>query len=153
MSQVGLKAYLLWEGNGRPDGGDFSEQARAELRAELRAGKSLQEVEQAMRVVRGSCHHESSVTPATLRSVNVAPPALCALQPPAEEAQQEQEQPSPPTPEPEPEPQQQPPETQQEQQQAEGAELGMGAGLRQRDVMDLIKVGPLNALPAGHGHH
>jgi Protein of unknown function (DUF2934) len=51
--QVGLKAYLLWEANGRPDGGDFSEQARAELRAELRAGKSLQEVEQAMRAVSG----------------------------------------------------------------------------------------------------
>lgn len=50
--QVGLKAYLLWEANGRPEGGDFSEQARDELRAELRSGKSLQEVEQAMRAVR-----------------------------------------------------------------------------------------------------
>lgn len=51
MMQVGLKAYLLWEADGRPEGGDFSPKARDELRAELRAGKSLQEVEQAMRAV------------------------------------------------------------------------------------------------------
>lgn len=50
------------------------------------------------------------------------------MQPPAEEAQKQQEQQPPP----------------QQDQQADGAELGMGAGLRQRDVMELIKVSHLN---------
>ena len=50
--QVGLKAYLLWESNGKPDGGDFSEQARAELETELRRGMSLQELERRLKTVR-----------------------------------------------------------------------------------------------------
>ena len=52
--QVGLKAYLLWEENGRPEGGDFSEQAREVLTAALRSGQSIQEVERAMRQVAAS---------------------------------------------------------------------------------------------------
>ena len=50
--QVGLKAYLLWESNGKPDGGDFSGQARAELEAELRRGVSLEELERRLKTVR-----------------------------------------------------------------------------------------------------
>ena len=49
---MGLKAYLLWESNGKPDGGDFSGQARAELEAELRTGMSLQELERRLKTVR-----------------------------------------------------------------------------------------------------
>jgi hypothetical protein len=70
----------------------------------------------------------------------------CTLQQPADQAQKQQEQPPPA----EPEPQQAPPEQQQEEQKTEGAELGMGAGLRQRDVMDLIKVFPVHTAPAWH---
>ncbi len=51
-TQVGLKAYLLWESNGKPDGGDFSGQARAELETELRRGMSLQELERRLKTVR-----------------------------------------------------------------------------------------------------
>ena len=49
---MGLKAYLLWESNGKPDGGDFSGQARAELETELRRGMSLQELERRLKTVR-----------------------------------------------------------------------------------------------------
>lgn len=52
---MGLKAYLLWEENGRPEGGDFSEQAREVLAAALRSGQSIREVERAMRQV-GACY-------------------------------------------------------------------------------------------------
>ena len=50
--QVGTKAYLLWESNGRPEGGDFSNQARQELEEQLRAGKSLEEVERSLNEVK-----------------------------------------------------------------------------------------------------
>lgn len=49
---MGLKAYLLWKANGRPEGGDFSDQARNELRSALRGGDTLEQLEQAMRAVR-----------------------------------------------------------------------------------------------------
>lgn len=90
------------------------------------------------------------ITPAI--NVGCHPPALCALQPPAVEAQKQQEQPPSPAPEPVPEPEQPQPEPQREEQQAEGVELGMGAGLRQRDVMDLIKVRSLLGAPTTHVH-
>jgi len=57
---VGLKAYLLWEENGRPEGGDFSQQAREVLTAAVRSGKSIKEVERAMPfspLVRSQCVH------------------------------------------------------------------------------------------------
>ena len=39
---------MLWESNGRPEGGDFSSQARKELESQLRAGLSLEEVERSL---------------------------------------------------------------------------------------------------------
>ena len=48
VAQIGKKAYLLWESNGRPEGGDFSSQARKELESQLRAGLSLEEVERSL---------------------------------------------------------------------------------------------------------
>jgi hypothetical protein len=49
--QVGLKAYLLWEQNGRPEGGDFSQQAREMLTEALNSGRSITQIEEEMRGV------------------------------------------------------------------------------------------------------
>lgn len=46
--QVNIQAYLLWERAGRPDGADFAQDARATLEAQLRAGKSVQDLEAAL---------------------------------------------------------------------------------------------------------
>ena len=46
---MNTQAYLLWEQAGRPDGADFAQDARATLEAQLRAGKSLQDVEAALK--------------------------------------------------------------------------------------------------------
>ena len=43
--QVNTQAYLLWEKAGRPDGADFAQDARATLEAQLRSGKSVQDLE------------------------------------------------------------------------------------------------------------
>ena len=47
--QVNIQAYLLWEQAGRPDGADFAGDARATLEAQLRAGKSVQDIEVALK--------------------------------------------------------------------------------------------------------
>ena len=46
--QVNIQAYLLWEQAGRPDGADFAGDARATLEAQLHAGKSVQDIEDAL---------------------------------------------------------------------------------------------------------
>jgi len=71
--------------------------------------------------------------------LDVQPPAEKAQEPPPPQEPPPQEEPQQPEAEqqapPEPEPQQQ-----QEQQKGDGvADLGASSGLRQRDVMDLIK--------------
>ena len=48
--QVNIQAYLLWEQAGRPDGADFAGDARATLKAQLRTGKSIQDLESALKV-------------------------------------------------------------------------------------------------------
>ena len=47
--QVNTQAYLLWEQAGRPDGADFAGDARATLEAQARAGKSVEEIEAALK--------------------------------------------------------------------------------------------------------
>ena len=47
--QVNIQAYLLWEKAGRPDGADFAQDARATLEAQLLAGKSVQDLEAALK--------------------------------------------------------------------------------------------------------
>lgn len=47
--QVNIQAYLLWEKAGRPDGADFAQDARATLEAQLRSGKSVQDLEAALK--------------------------------------------------------------------------------------------------------
>ena len=39
--QVGVQSYLLWEQAGRPNGADFSQDARHKLEKQLRAGARL----------------------------------------------------------------------------------------------------------------
>ena len=68
--QVGLKAYLLWESNGRQDGADFSGQARQELEAELRAGSTVEEIERRLKAVRSPLPH---------RFATQAPPLTACL--------------------------------------------------------------------------
>lgn len=38
---IGIQAYILWEKAGRPDGADFSNQARDAIHSQLKAGKDL----------------------------------------------------------------------------------------------------------------
>lgn len=47
--QVGLQAYLMWEQAGKPDGADFSYDARNQLQQQLASGKSVQDIENALR--------------------------------------------------------------------------------------------------------
>ena len=44
-----MQAYLLWEQAGRPEGADFAGDARAALEAQACAGKSVEEIEAAMK--------------------------------------------------------------------------------------------------------
>lgn len=48
---MGLKAYLLWEQNGRPEGGDFSQQAREMLTEAMRSGRTITQIEKDMKGV------------------------------------------------------------------------------------------------------
>ena len=47
--QVGLQAYLMWEQAGKLDGADFSNDARNQLQQQLQSGKSVQDLENALR--------------------------------------------------------------------------------------------------------
>lgn len=47
--QVGLQAYLMWEQAGKPDGADFSSDARNQLQQQLQSGKSVQDLENALK--------------------------------------------------------------------------------------------------------
>lgn len=38
---IGIQAYILWEKAGRPDGADFSQQARDAIHSQLKSGKDL----------------------------------------------------------------------------------------------------------------
>ena len=47
--QVGVQSYLLWEQAGKPDGADFSKDARKRLEAQLQQGKTVQDLERALK--------------------------------------------------------------------------------------------------------
>ena len=47
--QVGLQAYLMWEQAGKPDGANFSDDARRQLEQQLQSGKSVQDLERALK--------------------------------------------------------------------------------------------------------
>ena len=47
--QVGLQAYLLWEQAGKPDGANFSDDARRQLQQQVQSGKSVQDIERALK--------------------------------------------------------------------------------------------------------
>lgn len=49
MVQVGLQAYLMWEKAGKPDGANFSDDARRQLEQQLQSGKSVQDLERALK--------------------------------------------------------------------------------------------------------
>lgn len=49
MMQVGLQAYLMWEQAGKPDGANFSDDARRQLEQQLQSGKSVQDLERALK--------------------------------------------------------------------------------------------------------
>lgn len=38
--QVGIQAYLMWESAGKPDGANFSDDARKDLERQVQAGES-----------------------------------------------------------------------------------------------------------------
>lgn len=44
-----MQAYLLWEKAGKPDGADFSNDARQGLEQQLRSGVSVQDLERSLR--------------------------------------------------------------------------------------------------------
>ena len=47
--QVGLQAYLMWEQAGKPDGANFSDDARRQLEQQLQSGKSVHDLERALK--------------------------------------------------------------------------------------------------------
>ena len=47
--QVGLQAYLMWEQAGKPDGANFSDDARRQLEQQVQSGKSVQDIEHALK--------------------------------------------------------------------------------------------------------
>ena len=47
--QVGLQAYLMWEQAGKPDGANFSDDARRQLEQQVQSGKSVQDIERALK--------------------------------------------------------------------------------------------------------
>ena len=49
LVQVGLQAYLMWEQAGKPDGANFSDDARRQLEQQLQSGKSVQDLERALK--------------------------------------------------------------------------------------------------------
>ena len=109
---VGLKAYLMWEAAGKPDGADFSEKARAALVDEIVQGKSMQELE------------------AQIRAPQPPPP------PPQQEKKQEEQKetaavdaaPPPPPPSSAPAAAAPPPQ----------GSVGQSMGMRERNPLDLI---------------
>ena len=46
---VNVQAYVMWEQAGKPDGADFGAQAKEAIRAKLKAGATVAEVERALR--------------------------------------------------------------------------------------------------------
>lgn len=79
---INIKAFLLWEQAGKPDGADFGSQAREALVADLTAGKSLQDIE---RTLKGPAEpaHEQTVEAA---AAPPPPPAPAAEPAPVQEA-------------------------------------------------------------------
>ena len=49
VAQVGVQAYLLWERAGKPDGADFSKDARQTLERQLASGTSVQDLERSLK--------------------------------------------------------------------------------------------------------
>ena len=47
--QVGLQAYLLWEQAGKPDGANFSNDARSTLEKQLQQGKTVEDLERILK--------------------------------------------------------------------------------------------------------
>ena len=47
--QVGLQAYLLWEQAGKPDGANFSTDARSTLEKQLQQGKTVEDLERILK--------------------------------------------------------------------------------------------------------
>ena len=44
-----MQAYLMWEQAGKPDGANFSDDARRQLEQQLQSGKSVQDLERALK--------------------------------------------------------------------------------------------------------
>ena len=44
-----MQAYLLWEKAGKPDGANFSDDARRQLQQQLESGRSVQDLERSLK--------------------------------------------------------------------------------------------------------
>lgn len=85
---VGVQAYLLWEKAGKPDGADFSNDARQGLEQQLRSGVSVQDLERRLRSpqpkpVENGAHPAQAEPKEEVKAEAPAPP------PPQQEQQQE----------------------------------------------------------------
>ena len=72
--QVGLQAYLMWEQAGKPDGANFSDDARRQLEQQLQSGKSVQDLERALK---GPFHQPQEQQPAQVTAQSICPLLLC----------------------------------------------------------------------------
>ena len=80
---VGLKAYLMWEAAGKPDGADFAVKAKEFLANEVVKGKSLEQLENEMR--NGGSQQQKQQEQQAAASAPPPPPPRPA---PVEEVQQ-----------------------------------------------------------------
>lgn len=49
LVQVGVQAYILWEKAGKPDGADFSNDARGMLQDQLNKGATIEHLEKSLK--------------------------------------------------------------------------------------------------------
>lgn len=78
MVQVGLQAYLMWEQAGKPDGANFSEDARRQLEQQLQSGKSVQDLERALKSPSDQAQQQGQ-QPAQVTDLPSHPGAICIL--------------------------------------------------------------------------
>lgn len=78
---VNLKAYLMWEAAGKPDGADFGVKARDSLAAEVAQGKSLEKIEEEMRGPQPQTQQKQKQQEAP-QAVKEQPAAAAAAPPP-----------------------------------------------------------------------
>ncbi|KAK9816496.1 hypothetical protein WJX72_001009 [[Myrmecia] bisecta] len=118
---VGIQSYLLWEQAGKPEGADFSHDARRMLEDQLRGGVSVQDLERRLKGGEAEPHQDQK------------------HEEHKQEPKQEQKQPEQTAEPQQPKQEQKQPEQTAEAKQPKAAEVGQSTGISSRNPLDLIK--------------